>query len=122
LRKKAAVYKVVHAAVTGVPRIVYDSRLDRFLHARGIPIVHLARVSGHSRQHILRLRAKQVEATESVIRNLTAACIVITGDLAIKPDDLVEVTPTEDVIASARLRDERHRGAERRHRISVQRR
>lgn len=119
MRKKAGVHKIVGAAITGVRRVVYDSRLDRFLDARGIPITHLAFVSGHSRQHLLRLRSRQVEATETVIRHLTAACIVITGDATITPDDLVAVTPTAGDLADARDRDQLHKGPQRRHRIAA---
>ena len=117
-RPKARVYRVIEHG--GYPaRVVYDTRLDRFLHNRNIPLTDLACAAVHSRQHLLRLRSLQLEPTLGVIRRLTAGCIAITGDPTITPDDLFELRPDANAIAEARKRDEMSHGPERRRDIAL---
>jgi len=117
-RRKAAVYKVVLLR-TGIERVVYDTRFDRFLYARHIPLVHLAIASGHSRQYILKVRSSRLDPTVAAIRNLTAGCIAITGDEKITPLDLFDLAPDAKMIAAARERDEQHEGPDRRREIAA---
>ena len=105
---KAPVYKVV-ALPTRTSRVVYDTRFDRFLDTREIPPTRLALSSGRSRQHILRIRSGQLDPTVGVVRDLTAGCIAITGDLTISPEDLFEIAPDKTAISEARQRDEEQR-------------
>ena len=50
------------------------TRLETFLKSRGIKPAHLARESGYSRQHLLRLRKGKMEPTRRCIAALVAAC------------------------------------------------
>lgn len=56
-----------------------ETRLERFLRSEGIKPAHLARESGYSRQHLLRLRKGQMEPTRVCIAALTGACSRLTG-------------------------------------------
>ena len=116
-RVKARVYKIVELP-NGIQRIVYDTKLDRFLLARAIPPRHLAVASGYSRQHLLRLRGG-ADPTAICIRKLTAACIAICGDPKIHPTDLFDLVPTADEIEVARESDRRSLGPERRRDIAA---
>src|SRR5437764_857871 len=49
------------------------SRLERFLRSRGIKPAHLARESGYSRQHLLRLRHGRMLPSLTCIATLTLA-------------------------------------------------
>jgi len=116
-RGKARVLRVIE--LDGfAKRVVYDTRLDRFLDARNIPPSHLAVAADRSRQHVLRLRSNDLEPTLGVIRDLTAGCIAIAGDPAITPEDLFELAPSTDEIAEARNRDVLSEGPERRRDIA----
>jgi predicted transcriptional regulator len=55
-----------------VPRRV--TRLENFLQSRGIKPAHLARESGYSRQHLLRIRMGSMEPTRRCIAAIVAAC------------------------------------------------
>jgi predicted transcriptional regulator len=48
--------------------------LEAFLVSRGIRPAHLARESGYSRQHLLRVRKGQMEPTRRCIKAIVAAC------------------------------------------------
>lgn len=57
-----------------------NTRLEAFLKSRSIKPAHLAKESGYSRQHILRLRQGRMEPTRPCIAALTAACRRLTGE------------------------------------------
>lgn len=48
--------------------------LERFLKSRGIKPAHLARESGYSRQHLLRIRMGRMEPTRHCMIQLVKAC------------------------------------------------
>ena len=51
-----------------------ETRLEGFLKMNGIKPAHLARESGYSRQHLLRLRGGRMEPTRTCIAALVTAC------------------------------------------------
>lgn len=50
------------------------TRLEKFLKSRRIKPAHLAKESGYSRQHLLRIRMGRMEPTRRCIAAITAAC------------------------------------------------
>lgn len=50
------------------------SKLEAYLKSRGIKPAHLARESGYSRQHLLRIRMGRMEPTRRCIAAIVAAC------------------------------------------------
>lgn len=54
--------------------------LETFLKSRGIKPAHLARESGYSRQHLLRLRMGRMEPTRRCIAAIAAACRKLSGE------------------------------------------
>ncbi|HEX8170613.1 MAG TPA: helix-turn-helix transcriptional regulator [Thermoanaerobaculia bacterium] len=56
------------------------TRLERFLKSRGIKPAHLARESGYSRQHLLRIRLGRMEPTRRCIAAIAAACRKLSGE------------------------------------------
>jgi hypothetical protein len=48
--------------------------LERYLKSRGIKPAHLARESGYSRQHLLRIRMGRMEPTRDCIKAVVLAC------------------------------------------------
>jgi len=50
------------------------TRLEKYLKSRGIKPAHLARESGYSRQHLLRIRMGRMEPTRRCIAAIVAAC------------------------------------------------
>lgn len=53
---------------------LYATKLERFIKAYRLKPAHIARESGYSRQHLLRVRLGLMEPTESCIRAVTVAC------------------------------------------------
>jgi predicted transcriptional regulator len=49
------------------------TRLEAFIQARKIKLVDLARESGYSRQHLLRVRMGRMEPTRRCIKSIAAA-------------------------------------------------
>jgi predicted transcriptional regulator len=49
------------------------TRLEAFLKSRGVKPAHLARESGYSRQHLLRIRMGRMEPTRRCIAAIIAA-------------------------------------------------
>ena len=49
------------------------TRLEQYLKTRGIKPAHLARESGYSRQHLLRIRMGRMEPTRRCIAAIIAA-------------------------------------------------
>jgi hypothetical protein len=56
------------------------TRLESFLKSRGIKPAHLARESGYSRQHLLRIRLGRMEPTRRCIAAIAAACRRLSGE------------------------------------------
>lgn len=50
------------------------TKLETFLKSRGIKPAHLARESGYSRQHLLRIRMGRMEPTRRCISAIVGAC------------------------------------------------
>ena len=56
------------------------TRLEKFLKSRDIRPAHLAKASGDSRQHVLRIRKGRMEPTRRCIAGITAACRELSGE------------------------------------------
>jgi hypothetical protein len=56
------------------------TRLDAFLHSRGIKPVQLARTTGYSRQHLLRLRRGLMVPSQRCAARLVLALRALTGE------------------------------------------
>jgi predicted transcriptional regulator len=56
------------------------TRLESYLRSRGIKPAHLARESGYSRQHLLRIRMGRMEPTRRCIAAIVAACRRLARD------------------------------------------
>jgi predicted transcriptional regulator len=57
-----------------------NTRLETFIKSRGIKPAHLARESGYSRQHLLRIRTGRMEPTRRCIAAIAAACRRLSGE------------------------------------------
>lgn len=66
------------------------TRLETFLKSRGIKPAHLARESGYSRQHLLRLRMGRMEPTRRCIAAIAAACRKLSGE-NVRASDLFDL-------------------------------
>jgi predicted transcriptional regulator len=56
------------------------TRLEQFLKSRRIKPAHLARESGYSRQHLLRIRMGRMEPTRRCISAIVGACRRLSGE------------------------------------------
>lgn len=70
------------------PRTHADTRLDRFLVARGIDRTRFARETGYSRQWVLSVRYGDAEPTAGSIPHFVRAARLLTKDRSIKANDL----------------------------------
>lgn len=70
------------------------TRLERFLRREGVKPAHLARESGYSRQHILRIRRGEMEPTRACIAAIVSACRRLTSK-AVHPEDLFDFSDPE---------------------------
>lgn len=66
------------------------TRLEMFLKSRGIKPAHLARESGYSRQHLLRIRMGRMEPTRRCIAAIVAACRRLSHE-PVRAADLFEL-------------------------------
>jgi len=66
------------------------TRLERFLKSRGIRPAHLARESGYSRQHLLRIRMGRMEPTRKCIAAIAAACRRLSNE-NVRASDLFDL-------------------------------
>ena len=66
------------------------TRLERYLRLKGIKPAHLARESGYSRQHLLRIRMGRMEPTRRCIAAIVAACRRLSRE-PVRADDLFEL-------------------------------
>ena len=62
------------------------TRLEVFLKTHGIKPAHLARESGYSRQHLLRIRMGRMEPTRRCIAAIVAACRRMSGEPVLASD------------------------------------
>lgn len=67
-----------------------STRLEKFLKSRGIKPAHLARESGYSRQHLLRIRLGRMEPTRRCIAAIASACRRLSGE-AVRASDLFDL-------------------------------
>jgi predicted transcriptional regulator len=66
------------------------TRLETFLKSRGIKPAHLARESGYSRQHLLRIRLGKMDPTRRCIAAIAAACRRLSGE-GVRASDLFDL-------------------------------
>jgi predicted transcriptional regulator len=66
------------------------TRLEQFLQSRGIKPAHLARESGYSRQHLLRIRMGRMEPTRRCIAAIVAACRRLSRE-SVQASDLFDL-------------------------------
>jgi predicted transcriptional regulator len=71
------------------------TRLETFLKSRGIKPAHLARESGYSRQHLLRIRMGRMEPTRRCIAAIVSACRRLSRE-RVHAEDLFELEEAED--------------------------
>jgi transcriptional regulator with XRE-family HTH domain len=65
-------------------------RLESFIKSRGIKPAHLARESGYSRQHLLRIRLGRMEPTRRCIAAIASACRRLSGE-GVRASELFEL-------------------------------
>ena len=66
------------------------TKLESFLKSRGIKPAHLARESGYSRQHLLRIRMGRMEPTRRCISAIVGACKRLAKD-QVRATDLFDL-------------------------------
>lgn len=66
------------------------TRLERYLRLKGIKPAHLARESGYSRQHLLRIRMGRMEPTRRCIAAIVSACRRLSRE-PVRADDLFDL-------------------------------
>jgi len=66
------------------------TRLEKFLKSRRVKPAHLARESGYSRQHLLRIRMGRMEPTRRCIAAISAACRRLSGE-PVRASDLFDL-------------------------------
>jgi len=66
------------------------TRLETFLKSRGIKPAHLARESGYSRQHLLRIRMGRMEPTRRCIAAIVTAVRRLSHE-AVRADQLFDL-------------------------------
>ena len=71
------------------------SRLEQFIKSRGIKPAHLARESGYSRQHLLRIRTGRMEPTRRCIAAIAAACRRLSGE-SVRASQLFELDEEDE--------------------------
>jgi hypothetical protein len=70
------------------PRTHGDTRLDRFLTARGIGKARFAKATGYSKQQVQRVRFGDAEPTARSIPSFVKAARLLAKDDSIKANDL----------------------------------
>jgi predicted transcriptional regulator len=66
------------------------TRLEQYIKSRGIKPAHLARESGYSRQHLLRIRMGRMDPTRRCIAAIVAACRRLSRE-TVKATDLFDL-------------------------------
>jgi predicted transcriptional regulator len=67
-----------------------ETRLEQFIKNHGIKPAHLAKESGYSRQHLLRIRMGRMEPTRRCIAAIVDACRKLSR-LPVRADDLFDL-------------------------------
>ena len=67
------------------------TKLETYIKAKGIKPAHLAKKSGYSRHHLLRLRKGEMRGTEGSISAVTNACRRLAHDRSLKASDLFDI-------------------------------
>jgi predicted transcriptional regulator len=67
------------------------TKLETFLKSRGIKPAHVARESGYSRQHLLRLRTGRMEPTRRCIKAVRDACRKLSGTPRLRASQLFDL-------------------------------
>jgi predicted transcriptional regulator len=67
------------------------TRFESFLKSKRIKPAHLARESGYSRQHLLRLRQGKMDPTRRCIAAIVAACEKLSG-APVQADELFDLS------------------------------
>ena len=70
------------------------ARLERFLKSRGIKPAHLARESGYSRQHLLRIRLGRMTPTRRCVADIVRACRRLARE-PVRASDLFVLTSAD---------------------------
>ena len=70
------------------------TKLETFLKSHRIKPAHLARESGYSRQHLLRIRMGRMEPTRRCIAAIAAACRRLSRE-PVKASDLFDLEGDE---------------------------
>ncbi len=70
------------------------TRLEKYLKSRGIKPAHLARESGYSRQHLLRIRMGRMEPTRRCIAAIIAAVRRLAHE-PVRANDLFDLEEEE---------------------------
>jgi len=70
------------------------TRLETFLRSRGIKPAHLARESGYSRQHLLRIRMGRMEPTRRCIAAIVSGCRRLSHE-TVRANDLFDLEEEE---------------------------
>ncbi len=68
------------------------TKLETFIQSRSIKPAHLARESGYSRQHLLRIRKGKMEPTRRCIAAIAAACRKLSSE-PVKASELFDLDP-----------------------------
>jgi predicted transcriptional regulator len=66
------------------------TRLETFIKSRGIKPAHLARESGYTRQHLLRIRLGKMEPTRRCMAAIVTACRRLSGE-TVRATDLFDL-------------------------------
>ena len=70
--------------------VAMTTKLETFIRTRGIKPSHLARESGYSRQHLLRVRLGRMEPTRRCMAAIVAACRRMSGE-TVRVTDLFDL-------------------------------
>jgi hypothetical protein len=70
------------------------TRLERFLKSRGIKPAHLARESGYSRQHLLRIRLGRMTPRRRCVADIVRACRRLARE-PVRASDLFDLTAAD---------------------------
>jgi hypothetical protein len=73
------------------------TKLEVFLKSRGIRPAHLARESGYSRQHLLRIRFGRMEPTRRCMVEVAAACERLSRE-RVRVSDVFDLLPALRIV------------------------
>src|SRR6266446_6101829 len=85
-----AVLHLLHMRHHSTHPRTHPTQLETFIQSRGIKPAHLARESGYSRQHLLRVRMGRMEPTRRCIAAIVAAIRRLSRE-RVKAVDLFEL-------------------------------